>query len=299
MSRRTDLALEEKELWEESAGETTELPGVAAREKEAGGVRITTVEILDERGEQALHKPVGTYLTLELQAACSREQDGFRRAAEVLGAELGALMGLRKTDKVLVAGLGNRAVTPDAIGPKALEHLLITRHLIDRLPTYFSDYRSVAAIAPGVLGVTGLESAEILSGVVGKARPDCLIVVDALASRSVERICTTVQLSDTGITPGSGIRNARESFDRERFGVPVFAVGVPTVVDVDTLLEDYAGEEVPEARRRALCGGQDMIVTPRDIDAQVGRIAKLIAYGIDLAVHDGLTTEDIAYFLES
>lgn len=298
MVRRTDLALEAKELWEESADETTELPGVIAKESTHKGVKTTLVQVLDERGEKALNKPVGNYLTLELTVINRKEQDSFRRAAEVLGKQLHDLLKLKKKDTVLVAGLGNSAITPDAIGPKALEHLFITRHLVERMPRFFGEYRSVAALAPGVLGITGLESAEVVGSVVDHVKPDCIIAVDALASRSLERICTTVQLADTGITPGSGINNAREAFNEERFGVPVIAVGVPTVVDMETLMQDYAGDSVSPERLEELCGGQQMIVTPRDIDAKVDQIAKLVAYGINLAVHSGLNIDDIAYFAE-
>ena len=298
MGKRTDLALEAKELWEESAEETTELPGVAARETEEDGVRITSVEILDERGEEALGKPTGTYLTLELQGAHHRARDGFQRAAEVLGRQLRSLLGLKKGQSVLVAGLGNRAVTPDVIGPKTVDHLLVTRHLVSQLPQYFADYRPVAAVSPGVLGTTGLESAEVVHGVVQRAHPDCLIVVDALASCNLGRICTTIQLADTGIVPGSGIHNAREAFNRQRFGIPVIAVGVPTVVDLDTLVAQYAGDAISEDRLRQLCGGQQLVVTPRDIDAKAAQIAKLVAYGINLALHEGLAYQDIGDLVE-
>jgi len=291
MGGRTDLALEEKELYEESAGRTTKLPGVLAREREREGIPVTMVKILDGEGEKALRKPAGTYLTLELSALRRRERDGFRRAAEALGEELRRLMKLESGTSVLVAGLGNRSVTPDAVGPKALDHLMVTRHLVERAPSYFGSYRAVAAVSPGVLGVTGLESAEVVEGVAEKVRPDCMIVVDALASRSLARICSTVQLSDTGIVPGSGIHNAREAFDERRFGFPVYAVGVPTVVDAETLL---AG--IPELPSGESAAG--MIVTPRDIDARVDQIAKLVAYGVNLALHEGLDVEDIAYLVE-
>ena len=241
---------------------------------------------------------MGTYVTLELSAAQQRERGGFRRAAEVLGKQLRNLLPLKKEQSVLVAGLGNRAVTPDAIGPRALDHLVVTRHLVEQMPSFFSDFRSVSAISPGVLGITGLESAEVIGGVAEKSRPDCLIVVDALASRSLERICTTIQLADTGITPGSGINNAREAFNRERFGIPVIAVGVPTVVDLETLAQDYGGGLVSGEKLEAMCGGQKLIVTPRDIDARVEQMARLVSYGINLALHDGLSIEDIAYFAE-
>ena len=266
MMKRTDLALEAKEIWEESAGSTTKLPGVLARESTHKGIKTTLVKILDQQGEKELQKPVGSYLTLELTALNRRERDSFRRAAEVLGKRLNELMKLKTGDTVLVVGLGNMAVTPDAIGPKALEHLLITRHLVAQMPKFFGDYRPVSAVAPGVLGITGLESAEVVQGVVDRVKPNCMIVVDALASCSLERICNTVQLADTGITPGSGIHNAREAFSKERFGVPVFAVGVPTVVDMETMLQEYAGGSMPERRLDEICNGQKMIVTPRDID---------------------------------
>lgn len=294
MARRTDLALEEKELYEESAGKTTELPGVLAREEEREGIPVTFVQILDERGEQALHKPTGTYITLDLTPLCRREQEAFPRAARALGAELNRLMSIKPGQSVLVAGLGNRAVTPDAVGPKSLDHLLITRHLIAQAPSYFSDYRPVSAIAPGVLGITGLESVEVIEGVSSQIKPDCMIVIDALAARSLDRVCTTVQLTDTGIIPGSGIHNAREAFDHKRFGFPVYALGVPTVVDVETLLEDYAPDKASSLKNE----NGSLIITPRDIDAQIDRIAKLTAYGINLALHEGLDVEDVAYFVE-
>lgn len=298
MNRRTDLALEAKELWEESAAETTELPGVVAREGNSRGVRSTLVQILDERGEKALGKPVGTYVTLELEAFNHKERGGFQRSAEALGKELKKLMKLEKGERILVAGLGNRAVTPDAIGPKVLDHLMVTRHLVAQLPASFADYRPVSAISPGVLGVTGLESAEIVAGVLERTRPDCLIVVDALASRRLDRVGTTIQLADTGITPGSGINNAREGFNRERFGIPVYAVGVPTVVDVQTLLADLSNEEVEQEDLAKVCGGQKLIVTTQDIDARVDRIAKLVAYGVNLAAQEGIGLDDISYFVE-
>ena len=298
MARRTDLALEEKELWEESAQETTELPGVLAREIQVNGVKTTVIRILDEQGEQALHKPKGRYLTMELTPLLNREAQGFQRTAEAVGGQLRRLLPDKPDATILVVGLGNEAITPDAVGPLVLKHLLITRHLVSQMPDFFGDYCSVAAVAPGVLGTTGLESAEVVRGVAERIKPDCLIVVDALASRSLDRVCTTLQLTDTGITPGSGIHNARDAFCREEFGVPVIAVGVPTVVDVETLVEDYGGSAFSPERLAALCGGQKMIVTPRDIDARIAQVSKLIAYGINLAVQKSLSVEDIAYFVE-
>ncbi len=297
MRMRTDLALEAKELWEESAGKTTDLPGVAAREQRQKGVTVTTVEILDRRGEEALHKPVGKYLTLELHEYSRKGRDCLPRSAEVLSRCLRPLLGLRKHQSVLVVGLGNEAVTPDAIGPKVVRQLLVTRHLVGQLPTLFGGYRPVSAVMPGVLGMTGVESAELVAGVAGRVRPDCILAVDALAARELRRVCTTVQLTDTGITPGSGVQNTRTAFTRARFGVPVVAVGVPTVADVETLLRD-GGSRLTERQLERLCGGRRMMVTPQDIDAAVNRIARLVALGINLALQDGLDAEDLASFAE-
>lgn len=285
MSKRTDLAMEARELWQEQAGQTTELAGVRAREHQSKGIRTTVVEILDQRGVRALQKPEGTYVTLELERGSLRDRSGFSRAAVRLGRLLASMV--PRSGPVLVAGLGNRAVTPDAVGPHTLDHLLVTRHL----HTSFPQFRPVSAISPGVLGVTGLESVEVVRGIVERSQPSCVVVVDALASRDPARLCTTVQLADTGIVPGSGVQNSRAAFDRETLGVPVVAVGVPTVVDAATLLEDTAEKchgSVPDL------GGRAMVVTPRDIDAQVLQMARFLGYGISLGLHRGLRMEDLA-----
>lgn len=298
MAIRTDLALEAKELWEESAGRTTRLRGVMARESKAGGVDITSVEVLNEEGAQALQKPVGRYVTLELTAFGKKQRDSLERSAEVLASQLQKMMKLKRGQTVLVAGLGNEAVTPDAIGPKVARQLLVTRHLVSEMPTLFGSYRPVAAVTPNVLGLTGLESAEVVAGVVDRIRPDCIVAVDALAARDLRRVCTTIQLSDTGIAPGSGVQNARAEFTQRRFGVPVVAVGVPTVADVETLLTDLVGAEKAHSRAEEMSGGRPMIVTPQDIDAQVDRISKLVAWGINLALQENLDVEDLAFFVE-
>lgn len=283
MARRTDLAMEARELWQEQAGKTTELPGVRARESSSRGITTTVVEILDQRGVRALQKPRGTYVTLELTRGMLRERGGFSRASAKLGKVLSAMV--PQSGPVLVAGLGNSAVTPDAIGPRTLDHLLVTRHLSHAFP----QFRPVSAIAPGVLGVTGLESVEVVKGIVERSQPACVVVVDALASREPGRVCTTVQLSDTGIVPGSGVRNSRAAFDRKTLGVPVISVGVPTVVDADTLVEDLvSGSE----NRKPMPA--PMVVTPKDIDAQVGLISRILGYGISLGLHRGMTMGELS-----
>lgn len=299
LKRRTDLAVEATQLWQEQAGETTQLRGVQARDSVREGYKVTTVRILDESGAQALGKPVGTYITVELDGLLRREEDAFPRAARALAAELRGLLDLKEGDAVLVAGLGNRAITPDGIGPKAADYTLVTRHLVEQVPEQFGAFRPVSALAAGVLGTTGMESGELISAVVEKTRPACVLAVDALASRSLRRVGRTVQLSDTGIVPGSGVGNHRMALNRETLGVPVIAIGVPTVVDAATLACDLLSEAGREdLDPAALSGaGENLIVTPREVDTQVGDLAKVIGYGIDLALQSGLDMADIDLLL--
>lgn len=210
LQRRTDLAVEAHDLWKESAARETTLPGVRARDDTREGYPVTRVEILDHQGARALGKPEGQYVTLELSGLERREPEALPRAVRAIAAELTALLGsLPAQAPVLVVGLGNRAITPDAIGPKTVEHTLVTRHLVSGAPEHFAPFRPVAALVAGVLGTTGVESGELARAVAEHIRPSCIIAVDALASRSLKRVCRTVQLSDTGISPGSGVGNHR------------------------------------------------------------------------------------------
>lgn len=186
-------------------------------------------------------------------------------------------------------GAGQQCHHPDALGPMSLEHLVVTRHLRKGFP----QLRAVSAIAPGVLGTTGLESVEVVRGIVERAQPKCVVVVDALAARRLERVCTTVQLADTGLAPGSGVRNGRAAFTPETLGVPVIALGVPTVVDAATLLEDTVLSCGGTVGHAPLCD-PSMVVSPKDIDARVGRMARLVGFGLSLGLHSSLTMEDIS-----
>ena len=290
--KRTDLALEARELWQESVGKTTRLRGVKAEKTRREGYPVTTVRILDEEGEKALGKPVGSYRTVDLTAFWQRKPDFFERAVRTLGGELRELLPGEGT--VLVVGLGNRAMTPDAVGPEVLSHLLITRHLIAAMPKQFSGFRPVAALETGVLGTTGVESAEAVQALVREISPDFVIAVDALAARRVSRVCNTVQFSDTGLVPGSGVENHRAALNRETLGVPVFAVGVPTVVDGATLaadlLEEAGIQAIDEKKLRGQSGS--LTVTPRDIDAQVRDLSKVIGFAINWALQN-LEIEEI------
>ena len=283
---RTDLAAEAHELWQQNSEKTTELSGVRARDEEIEGLSLHRVEILSEEGARALGKPRGTYLTLDVSPFFRHEAESFSRVTRAIGDLLHPLLPEKGT--VLVAGIGNAAMTPDALGPRTLDHLLITRHLGSVLP----DFRSVAAIAAGVLGTTGIEVAEWVKGAAHRVRPEAVILVDALAARSVDRLCTTVQIADSGLVPGSGVGNHRMALSRDSLGVPVISVGVPTVVEAATLARDLTG------RDEELRGKGTLFVTPDSIDIKIRDLAKLLGYGIDLALHPDLAEEDLAALLE-
>ena len=292
INRRTDLAMEAHELWRESAAQTTKLSGVRAANRRRDGYPVTAVEIINSEGAAALGKPEGRYLTIDYTDFWQRKPAFFERAVRALGGELKSL--LPEGGGALVVGLGNAAMTPDAVGPEVLRHLLITRHLLEAMPRQMVGFRSVSALAANVLGNTGVESAEAVRGLVRETAPDFVIVVDALAARRTARLCNTVQLSNTGIVPGSGVGNHRTALDRETLGVPVFSVGIPTVVDGLTLAMDLleeAGISHPEETH--LQGhGRSMTVTPRDIDRQVRELSKVVAYGINWALQE-LEIEEI------
>lgn len=287
---RTDLAVEAHALWRESAGETTRLKGVAAREEQVVGMTVTRVEILDQEGARALGKPEGTYLTLDVSPLWRREEDAFPRAVRAVAALLGPL--LPEEGPVLAAGLGNQAMTPDALGPRSLDHLLVTRHLGEALP----QLRPVAGLGAGVLGTTGMEVAEWVRGAAEQVGPAAVIVVDALAARDLERLCATVQIADTGLVPGSGVGNHRMALNRETLGVPVISVGVPTVVDAETIARDLLGEA--GAVPKALNGrGRRFFVTPESIDQKIRDLSKVLGYGINLALQESLALEDLEALL--
>ena len=296
---RTDLAAEARDLWRESNRETGALPGVEAKAETENGFPVETIRILDGRGEEALGKPRGTYVTLELEPVLRREPGAFRRGVGVIASHLRALLALEPGEGVLVAGLGNRAMTPDVLGPMTLGHVLATRHLVRSLPETFGGFRPVSLMETGVLGTTGLESSEVIRAVTARLRPKAVVAVDALASRRLDRVCRTLQLADTGIAPGSGVGNSRPELSRGSLGVPVIAVGIPTVVDAATLAADLTarsglGERPPEDFAAAAEG---LMVTPREIDARMQELSRLRGYGLNLALQEDLTLEDVTALL--
>lgn len=293
---RTDLALEARELWQEDAGEQSELRGVVANEESVLGHKVHRVEITDEEGEKALNKPRGNYITIELFGVSRREEEVFPRAIKVLSEELSKL--LPKEGEILIAGLGNRGITSDAVGTETVSKIMVTRHLIEKLPEYFASFRPVSAIAPGVLGMTGVESREVISGVAERIKPECIIVIDALASRNAHRLCNTIQITDTGIVPGSGVGNSRAAINRETMGVPVIAIGVPTVVDISSVIYDIEKESGTVFSKRIMEEyGKSLMVTPKEIDTNITDVAKIIGYGINRALQPNISIQDMDMFL--
>ena len=252
------------------------------------------VTISTKAGEGAIGKPKGTYVTVELGSVLRREKGSFDGAVACIADYLRGMLKLPNRLPVLVAGLGNREVTPDAIGPLTADHILVTRHMVAAVPETFGEFRPVSATVPGVLGTTGVESAETVRALVERIGAAAVIAVDALAARDTGRLCSTLQISNTGISPGSGIGNRRNALDQKTIGCPVIALGVPTVTDAATMASDLfqrAGMEVEEEQLRKVSTG--MIVTSGDIDRRVREIARVLAYSINGALHEDLTLEEL------
>ena len=291
MEIRTDLALERAGELEEGGG----LPrGVSVKKEHRHVIESTVVTISTKAGEGAIGKPKGTYVTVELGSVLRREKGSFDGAVACIADYLLGMLKLPNRLPVLVAGLGNREVTPDAIGPLTADHILVTRHMVAAVPETFGEFRPVSATVPGVLGTTGVESAETVRALVERIGAAAVIAVDALAARDTGRLCSTLQISNTGISPGSGIGNRRNALDQKTIGCPVIALGVPTVTDAATMASDLfqrAGMEVEEEQLRKVSTG--MIVTSGDIDRRVREIARVLAYSINGALHEDLTLEEL------
>ncbi len=295
---RTDLAVEAKELYEESAGSMPALKGVEAQEKTEGKIKISTVKVLSKEGSEAIGKPPGTYVTVYIPPE-GLYGDDVKECAKTIKEEIIGIYNFEKIKSVFVAGLGNPRITPDAIGAETVQRLLVTRHLKAQLPEQFGELRSVSAFSAGVLGTTGIESAEIICAIADKLLPDLIIAVDALASRRAERLCCTVQIADTGIVPGSGVGNGRAAINRETMGTDVLAIGVPTVVDSATLaaeLLERTGKN--DGEMTDYTSETTMMVTPRDIDAKTENMARIIALALNMLLQPGLSDEELAFLLE-
>ena len=268
--KRTDLAMEAHSIWQK-AENCKKIPGISAETDENDAFHTTIVNILDADGEQALGKPRGTYVSMELH---DRSGAVRKKTAAALAHYLQKLLPADAAQSVMVVGLGNRKVTPDALGPLTVDGLLVTRHIAGD----FSFFRPVSALCPGVLGRTGLESIEVVRGILQTAQPTCVVVVDALAAAEPSHIGTVVQVSNAGIQPGAGVGNHRAAFDAKTLGVPVVAIGVPTVCDLDEQ-------------------GSGRIVTVADIDAAVGGMAKMLSEALNRALQPALSQEEIEEFI--
>lgn len=293
MAFRTDLAVEAIENHKSAAA----LPHVRQSDRMLEGFAVHEVRILSEDAAREIGKPQGRYLTLELDALIRREEDAFPRACKALSTLLRELLPRPNDGPVLIAGLGNRMITPDAIGPQTADHVIATRHLVAQSPAVFADWRPVSVLAPGVLGQTGVETGEVICGVLGRVRPAAVIAVDALAAGRLSRLLRTVQLADTGITPGAGVGNARAALNEETLGVPVIAVGVPTVVDGATLAHEISSQ-LGQPDCEALDDlSQPVMITTRDIDREVADISRMIGYAVNMALHPHLSVADIDLYL--
>ena len=293
MAFRTDLAVEAIENHKSAAA----LPHVRQSDRTLEGFAVHEVRILSEDAAREIGKPQGRYLTLELDALIRREEDAFPRACKALSTLLRELLPRPNDGPVLIAGLVNRMITPDAIGPQTADHVIATRHLVAQSPAIFADWRPVSALAPGVLGQTGVETGEVICGVLDRVRPAAVIAVDALAAGRLSRLLRTVQLADTGITPGAGVGNARTALNEETLGVPVIAVGVPTVVDGATLAHEISSQ-LGQPDCEALDDlSQPVMITTRDIDREVADISRMIGYAVNMALHPHLSVADIDLYL--
>lgn len=293
---RTDLALEAREFIEEADGDVR---GVIAEEYEIeeSDIHITKVMITSKNGAKAMGKPIGTYVTLEAQGLMDPDDGYYREVSSVIAKHIREIMPNEKEEKsILVVGLGNIDVTADALGPEVVNNLLITRHMIIQFgkAAYEKDkMNKISAIIPGVMGKTGMESAEIVKGIVEETSPDVVVVIDALAARSTKRLNRTIQITNTGIHPGSGVGNHRDALKLESLGVPVIAIGIPTVVDAATIVNDAIERIKKEiGQKELLFFGQgtgtltelnNMYVTAKDIDATIKRLSFTVSEGLNMA----------------
>ena len=308
----TDLALEAHSFFRE--GRRPSLPGVEEESRREDGCAVTRIRIVSQEAAQRLGKAQGCYVTLEAEDLSQVGREGQERVSSLLARELRALMPPpSRTAPVLVIGLGNRSITPDALGPMTVDGVMVSRHILSVMPEGVdARVRSLCALAPGVLGVTGLETAEVIRGVMDRVKPACVVAVDALASRNTHRIGNTFQLTDTGIRPGAGVGNRRMELNRKTLGAPVLALGVPTVVYAMTIVRDAmlamdrahdapsgkSEEEMDQVVSHILPPPlNSLVVTPKDVDQMVRRAAAVLSLGINLWAHDGLSVEEIQDFM--
>ncbi|WMJ82321.1 GPR endopeptidase [Clostridium sp. MB40-C1] len=315
---RTDLAVEAKEIYEEQ--NKGQISGVEINEYIENDMKVIDVKITNEVGERSMGKPVGEYITIEMPEFVQYDKDVMDDVGKTLAKALSEIINIEKSMTALVVGLGNWNVTPDALGPKVISRLMVTRHLKELVPDSIDEnIRPVCAISPGVLGLTGIETSEIVKSLCDKIKPNLIICIDALASRKTERVNRTIQIGNTGISPGSGIGNKRMEISENTLGVPVIAIGVPTVVHAATLANDTIDLAIDEMIKQSTKGSQfynmlksldkeekeklinevlyphvgELVVTPKDVDIVIDSVSKIIANGINIALQPALGIEDI------
>lgn len=306
---RTDLASERRDIYQK-ANNLEQVDGIEATKEDINeNIKVERVKITNENGEKAIGKPMGDYITIDIQKLKIAQEEELEKAGEILANELKTIVAkhVDSQGEILVVGLGNSYVTPDSLGPKVTNEIEVTRHIINYLPQYVEEgTRMVSAIAPGVLGTTGIETAEILKGIVDNIHPKLVIVIDALASRSIERISSTVQLSDTGIVPGAGVGNTRNEISQKTLGIPVVAIGIPTVVETAVLVNDCLDlfitklqeeaksndylnqlkqeDNYEEIKEALVPKDYNLIVTPKEIDDLIENMTQVVATGINRAM---------------
>lgn len=306
---RTDLADERADIFKKTNNITDNIDGVETNIKEENNVKITSVKITNQNGEQALGKPIGSYITIDINKLKIATDEEIENYGNILAEELRKIvdMHIQKEEDILVVGLGNIYVTPDSLGPKVINEIDVTRHIIKYMPQYIeAGSRPVSAISPGVLGTTGIETLEVIEGIVKNINPKLIIVIDALASRSMSRISSSIQISDTGIVPGAGVGNTRKELSEKTLGIPVIAIGIPTVVESAVLVNDCLDLFIEKLQQEAqsndylnnlkekdnyeqikealIPNDYNMIVTPKEIDELIENMKDVVATGINFAM---------------
>lgn len=319
---RTDLAIENRELYKTQKNEDSK--GIEVEKEEKENYTITRVKVLNFEGSQNLQKPIGTYITIDVPGLNKTDEDLKDEISQTVAKEIKGLGKNKEDSKILIIGLGNWNITPDALGPKVVERVLVTRQFFINYNKEIDEtVANVAALSPGVMGITGIETGEIVKGVVEKIKPDLVIAIDALASRKMDRVSTTIQISDTGINPGGGVGNNRMAINKESLGVPVIAIGIPTVVDAATIVNDTLDLIIDSLKKEAKVGTEfynllseieseekysliqdvlqpymkNVVVTPTDIDVLIDDLSIIVANGLNIALHPGIDLKDVNRYI--
>lgn len=290
---RTDLAYEAHQNMPKSQKGSPD--GITFEEYHQRGINATKIEILNQNAEKLTGKPQGKYITVKTERDLTPQL--FKEYSQFLAQRIRELLP-QEHENILIAGLGNRFITADSIGPKAISHIIVTRHIKSICPAVYKDLSlsDVAALAPGVLSQTGIESGDIIRSIIDDIRPECLIVIDALAARTLSHLACMIQLSDYGIQPGSGVNNSRTAINREKMGVPVISIGVPTVVDASALAFEMSkklGTSVEKTDELFSDSGFECFFTLKESDLITDNMARLIGYSVNMALHSGLSYEEM------